>query len=195
MDEIMTYRFTQLPFGLTCSPFLLSATLRKHADRHKATFPTVAPLIDSNTFMDDFAAREENNNGTVTIYYELIALMKLIKFPLAKWASSSEQLEAIWRAEGQEIDAQTQVLGVNWSTETDCFSVDDEVITKRLPEGPTTKSSSCKPRLGFTIHSGCTLLCLSLGNCYSRTHGAGGLTGMNSCLLTTERGGMLGYRP
>jgi hypothetical protein len=42
--EIMTYRFTRLPFGLTCSPFLLSATLRELADMYKAEFPTAAAL-------------------------------------------------------------------------------------------------------------------------------------------------------
>jgi hypothetical protein len=70
-DEVMTYRFTRLPFGLTCSPFLLSAAVREHADRHKVTFPTAAPLIDSNTFMDDFAVGAENDNDAITIYYEL----------------------------------------------------------------------------------------------------------------------------
>jgi hypothetical protein len=44
-DEVIPYRFRRLPFGLTCSPFLLSATLREHADRHKVTFPMAAPLI------------------------------------------------------------------------------------------------------------------------------------------------------
>jgi hypothetical protein len=83
-DEVMTYRFTWLPFGLTCSPFLLSTILREHVDWHKVTFPTAAPLIDSNMFMDDFTFGAENDNGTITIYYELTALMKLINFPLAK---------------------------------------------------------------------------------------------------------------
>jgi hypothetical protein len=84
MDEIMTYRFTRLPFGLTCSPFLLSATLRKQAVRHMVTFPIAAPLVNSNMFMDDFAAGAENDDDTITIYYELTALMKLLNSPLAK---------------------------------------------------------------------------------------------------------------
>jgi len=88
--------------------------------------------------MDDFAAGAENDNDAITIYYELTALMKLIHFPLAKWASDLDQLKAIWRAEGPDIEAQTKVLGVKWNTETSCF-FDPEGISKRLPEGPTTK--------------------------------------------------------
>jgi hypothetical protein len=65
--------------------------------------------------------------------------MKLINFPLAKWASNSEKLKAIWRAEGQDTNIQTEVLGVSWNTETDYFSFDTEAITRKIPEGPTTK--------------------------------------------------------
>jgi hypothetical protein len=68
------------------------------------TFPTAAPLTDSN--MDDFAAGEKNENDAITIYYELIALMKPINFHLAKWVSNSGQLKAIWRAEGRDIVGQ-----------------------------------------------------------------------------------------
>jgi hypothetical protein len=60
-------------------------------------------------FMDNFATGAESVNVAVTIYYELTALMKLINFPLVKWASNSEQLKAIGRDEGQEIKEQTKV--------------------------------------------------------------------------------------
>jgi len=61
--------------------------------------------------MDDFAAGAENDTGAIAIDYELSALMTLINFPLAKWASKSEPLKAIWRAEGQDTEVQTQPLG------------------------------------------------------------------------------------
>jgi len=81
-------------------------------------FPAVAPLIDKNTFMDDFAAGAENENGAIKVYYELSSMMKLINLPLAKWATNAEQLTTIWKAEGQSVEARTQVLGVTWNTET-----------------------------------------------------------------------------
>jgi len=48
--QIITYRFTRLPFGLTCSPFILSATVRELADMYKAEFPTEAALVENSTF-------------------------------------------------------------------------------------------------------------------------------------------------
>ena len=89
-EEVVDYSFTLLPFGLTCGPFLLSATLNEYADRHKVPFPTAEPHVGSNASMDDYAADAGNDNGAIAIYYELTTMMKLIVFPLAKWASNSE---------------------------------------------------------------------------------------------------------
>jgi hypothetical protein len=49
--------------------------------------------------MDDFAAGAEEENGAITIYYELTA-MTLINLPPAKWATNAKLLKAIWKAEG-----------------------------------------------------------------------------------------------
>jgi len=43
-NEVVTYRFTRLPFGLTCSPFLLTATLRQLATMCREWYPKAAPL-------------------------------------------------------------------------------------------------------------------------------------------------------
>jgi hypothetical protein len=57
-SEVVTYRFTRLlPFGLMCSPFLLSVTVRELATMCREEYPNAAPLIASNMFMDDFVAR------------------------------------------------------------------------------------------------------------------------------------------
>jgi hypothetical protein len=145
--------------------------------------------------MDNFAAGAESDSGAITIYYELTALMKVIKFPLAKWASNSEELKAIWRAEGQEIELQTQVLGVNWNTETDCFSIDPEAITNKLPEGPTTKRQLLQATARFYNPLGLYSPVSVVGKLLFQDTWCRELTGMRFCLLTLEHGGMLGYPP
>jgi len=60
--EMITYRFTRLPFGLTCSPFLPSATIRELADMYKAEFPIAAALVDNCTCIHDFAVGAENDD-------------------------------------------------------------------------------------------------------------------------------------
>ena len=70
--EMITYRLTRLPFGLKCSPFLLSATTIELADMCKAEFPTAAALVDNSTFVDDYAAGVENDECVSNLYYELV---------------------------------------------------------------------------------------------------------------------------
>jgi hypothetical protein len=90
-------------------------------------------------FMDDFVAGVEDDNGAISIYYELSALMKIIKLPMAKWATSCEELKEIWKAERQEIQRTTQALGVDWNTESDTFSVHPRDILDKTTRGPATK--------------------------------------------------------
>ena len=89
--------------------------------------------------MDDFAAGTEDENGVIKVSYEVSSIMKLINLPLAKWATKAKQLKTIWKAEGQSVEARTQVLGVSWHTEADCLYIDAEEFTNRLKDGPTTK--------------------------------------------------------
>ena len=50
--------------------------------------------------MGKFIAGVEDGNGGISIYYELGALMKTIKLPMAKWATSCEELKEIWKGRG-----------------------------------------------------------------------------------------------
>jgi hypothetical protein len=128
-----------LPFGLTCSPFFLPATIRELADMYKAEFPTAAALVDNSTFMDDFSAGAENDDCVINLYYELLYLMNQIRLPMAKWATNSKHLKEVWRTEGVDFKEVTQALGIDWDTESDTFSVDPRDVTGEYVEGPTTK--------------------------------------------------------
>jgi hypothetical protein len=102
-------------------------------------YPNATPLIASNMFMDDFVSGGEDVNGVISVYYELSALMKTISLPMAKWATSCEELKQIWKAESHEIQRTTQALDVDWNTESDTLSVDPRDILDKTTQGPATK--------------------------------------------------------
>jgi len=87
-----------------------------------------AAPIENKMFMDDFVAGGDDGNGAISIYYELTALIKTIKLPMAKWTTSCKVLKEIWKADRQEIERMTQTLGVDWNTESDTLSVDSRDI-------------------------------------------------------------------
>jgi len=89
--------------------------------------------------MDDFVAGAEDGKGAISIYYEIGALMKTIKLPMAKWATSCEELKEIWKAECQGIQRMMQALGVDWNKESDMLSVDPTDILDKTAQGPATK--------------------------------------------------------
>ena len=59
-------------------------------------------LVDSNSFMGDFAAGAVGSNCAITIYYQLKALMRKINLEMGKRASNSEPLRNVWRTSGLE---------------------------------------------------------------------------------------------
>jgi len=98
-------------------------------------------------------------------------------------------------AESRDIETQTQVLGVNWETETDCFFFDPEAISKKLPEEPTTKRRLLQATARFYEPLDLYSPVCVVGKLLFQNTCAGGLIGMKSFLLTLGRDGTLGYPP
>ena len=157
----------------------------------KEEYPNVALLIDSNMFMDDFVAGVENGNGAISIYYELSALMKTIKPPMAKWATSCEELKEIWKAEGQEIQRTTQDLGVDWNTESDSQWIPGTSRIKQH-QGLQLIGNCSKGLLGFTTPWTYFHIFPLSGRYSSKKPGAGECSGRRFCPMTLELVGTLG---
>ncbi|XP_035234195.1 uncharacterized protein LOC118206027 [Stegodyphus dumicola] len=119
-DEITVYRFTRrLPFGLTCSPFLLCAATRELAAKHIAEFPIAAPMIDKHLYMDDFLASMETESRIIMLYHEIKNLMALMKLPMEKWATNSLKLKDVLQTHEESHKTETTVLGIGWNTNSD----------------------------------------------------------------------------
>jgi len=99
------------------------------------TYPTASALIDRNTYMDDFAASaSHDDDDVITIFLEVTSLMNTIHLPMYKWATNSTHLQEIWRTQGLPLQTKTQVLGVDWDTQSDTLHIDHTDITRALSE-------------------------------------------------------------
>ena len=122
-------RFKRVPFGLSCSPFMLLKTVILHLDKYMVTDQELCEKIQRGIYMDDicisFSSREDAVEGmkrTKEIFQE--ASMKLHKMRLTGDSSP----------EGK-------VLGMMWDTTTDHLAV----------EIPNIKCPSTKSELLSTI--------------------------------------------
>jgi len=89
--------------------------------------------------MDDFEASATHDNDVITIFFEVTSLMNTVHLPMYKWSTNSTHLQDIWRSECLQLQTETQVLGMDWETQSDTIHIDHTDITRALPEQPATK--------------------------------------------------------
>ncbi|KAF8788132.1 uncharacterized protein LOC129971964 [Argiope bruennichi] len=87
-DEIVIYRFKRLLFGLTSSPFLLSASLCELATMYEQAYPTATKHIKNTIYMDYFVMGASTDTEATILYQEMQQLTSQISLPLAKWTSN-----------------------------------------------------------------------------------------------------------
>ena len=116
-------RFARVPFGLTCSPYMLLKTVDVHLERFDKSDTELCRLLRTGSYMDDiclsFRSKEEARAGmarTKDIFTE--AKMNLHKIRVT-----------------DDVTPETSVLGLSWDTVRDQLAV-------TVPEFPcpTTKS-------------------------------------------------------
>ena len=101
------------------------------------TYPTASALMDRITYMDDFAASALCD--IITIFSEVTSLMNTIHLPMYMWATNSTHLQDIWLTQGLPLQTETQVLGMDWDTQSDTLFIDHTDITRALADRPATK--------------------------------------------------------
>ena len=132
-EEMKSYRFKRLPFGLSCSPFILNATIKFHCDMFKTD-------IFKNFYVDDFVYTGDDVTSLSKMAKDTVRLMELAGFNLRKWSSNSEALSNSDLFKLADNSEKTHsVLGILWSPKTDSISLkyepvmpNTEILTKRM---------------------------------------------------------------
>ena len=135
--------FKRVVFGLTCSPFLLNATIREHLKNYAKEFENFVSQILCNLYVDDTTTGFDNVPDAFEFYKRAQKVMKEGGFELAKWASNSKELINLIKSQVDipNTEQYRKVLGLSWDTKLDelVFSF-DELVDEAL-KLPRTKDS------------------------------------------------------
>ena len=166
--QTVIYRFARVVFGVSCSPFLLNATLKGHIEGYFDNHPEECSRLVSSLYADDVNAGGYTEAEVIKLYTISKQIMKDGGFNLRKWLSNSKEVMSEIKArevreenkppmnantveDDQSFaktslkqteladDEGTKVLGLTWSTETDTFIFNLENLVAKALEAPVTK--------------------------------------------------------
>ena len=166
--QTVIYRFARVVFGVSCSPFPLNATLKRHIEGYFDSHPEVCSRLMSSLYADDVNTGGYTEAEVIELYKISKQIMKDGGFNLRKWLSNSKEVmsEINTREVKEEskppvymsiteddqsfaktslkqteaVDNEgTKVLGLIWDTEADTFIFNFENLTAKTREAPATK--------------------------------------------------------
>ena len=153
------YRMTVHVFGSVSSPSSCLYALRRIADDNEGEFPEAAECVRTSFYVDDLVRSVSTPDEAISLYKQLVELLRKGGFHLTKWVSSSRQVLAqIPREETSsplknfDVDdlPVERTLGLLWDAERDQFKfsvrTEQSSTTKR---GVLSDASSLFDSLGF----------------------------------------------
>ncbi|RXN35457.1 pao retrotransposon peptidase [Labeo rohita] len=153
-------------FGVSPSPFLLAATVRKHLKKYETQLPEVVKIIKESSASDVEKAFSITANAK--------QIMSTASMDLCKWTTNSPELKEKWKTMTAELAPETEtpgailkVLGLVWRTETDDFVFDLTALLDAVAKRENTKSfdNSCwEPCAAYPLRSP-----LLFGVCQNKT--------------------------
>ncbi|XP_045541691.1 uncharacterized protein LOC106718201 isoform X2 [Papilio machaon] len=132
--EIIEYRHCRVVFGLTSSPFLLSATIQHHLEQIRGKYKETADILASSFYVDNLVISQDTEEATLNFINEAKEIMQEAKFDLRQWVTSPLKIN---ETEKRVIS----VLGIMWDTVTDELLCNLQTLPHPSQIGKLTKRS------------------------------------------------------
>ena len=135
--QLRTYQFKRVPFGLTCSPFLLYTVIHHHLKKYVDQCSNTTNIISHSMYVDDLITSFHHSEDIPKFQMEVKEIFSNAGMNMTKWASSCSKLQ------GDDWEPITtdkkSVLGMAWDRDTDTLYIKGHVsynpslnVTKRL---------------------------------------------------------------
>lgn len=140
--QVCIYRHTRVVFGLTCSPFLLMATLDFHLQKIPPPLDTTARQLFKMFYVDNLLTAVFTADALNTLIRESTEILALGKFELREWAHSQTITGECCRSGACNTNKDKDILpilGVGWNSHTDTLFInftfldnyEDRVLSRR----------------------------------------------------------------
>lgn len=140
--DIVGWRMTRVPFGATCSPFMLAATIKHHLSTVAGDLCDTVRVLEGCLYVDDLITGADTLERATKFYQEAQHILSSAGMKLRKWSSNSEIMQQKFHRDGvgnpssdTEASASpvTRVLGLEWNRSNDalkfCLGTTLELLT------------------------------------------------------------------
>ncbi|GFY48717.1 integrase catalytic domain-containing protein [Trichonephila inaurata madagascariensis] len=116
------FQHRRVVFGLSCSPYLLGATIRFHLQNVPHNFEKTATLLLESFYVDNCVTSVDDHEELEKFIEDSKTILSTAKFELRGWEHSYSDLESydLLPPEGKSIS----VLGLRWHLKTDSLTID-----------------------------------------------------------------------
>ena len=145
-DKVVIYRFARLPFGLSCSPFLLQATLRKHLGDNYVSEDLMSQFVGA-VYMDDLVTSEKSVHELREKKEYITELFGECGMRFRDWNSNHRPTQKLFaEAEDRPVSELIEqlVLGMKWNTEADTLRINSDRLIEKIRDEIKTKRDMWK---------------------------------------------------
>ena len=167
--QIKHYRWKSVVFGVTTSPFLLSATIRHHAAKYVESHPETTKILLNDMYMDDLITGSNDQSEAERFARESTEILSQAGMPLRRLITNNVELQATLspgeispQSGATEFsDVHSKVLGLVWHPTTDCFTFDPRSFLEYYENflGRCTKCHILSASARLTPSSWCRRFC------------------------------------
>ena len=139
-DQVWIYKFTRLPFGLCCSPFLLGAVMQ-HTLFNNDIDEETRDLILSAFYVDDSVDSKDTLKELLKSRDTAVHAFGEAGMILRDWTSNDPEARAIFSSEENDrtLPEDETVLGLAWNLKSDTIGINHTRIIGLIGQIPKTK--------------------------------------------------------
>ncbi|GBN46304.1 hypothetical protein AVEN_246835-1 [Araneus ventricosus] len=132
---------TRVPFGVTCSPFILAATIKHHIKKFKGN-SEVYEMLGSSVYVDDLFYAGDSLEKAHQLSTDAVNVFREAGMNLRKFQTNSTELKKIWIENNVTSETENdnrKILGLVWNVNTDTLKLEIDSLLEMIPNLKCTK--------------------------------------------------------